>query len=621
MEFAPLDQFAPMFLKAGQASNDYLGTVALGFFQVVAWVAIFYGALRVTMGADSIEGSAVQAAGWGIRVYLLGTIAAFLLPTILPALVDGAFGIGSQIGGGKMTAADFMAPSRLAKRGWIEVETLMKHAMSRWNPITLFYYLLASLAVLVSFVAIIIITILSYVYFVMECIGVVMMIMFNGSEKTAWMGRGGPAVLINRFVQLVMMSAILSIGMVITGLVKLKGDPSIAQAVFVGVVWAIVAIAVYKSEQIGSSVVGGMPGPTSGGTAQGLVGMAAGLLGAGAVAMGAMGKGAIQALGSSGGAPGTPNVPPPPPSRGVSSGSPVPSGDPSSGGGGHGSAPFSPSPGAPNPSAAAAEISAKARTLPKGSGEGAEAPTAQQWQDAAIMGTDIVGMTRSQAGAALNDHQGWYMNRGTSGDAAPPTSPSSGPAMPVSHASGAKAAGSVGAPSDWLSPGASGKPAGESSASVSVSDTRNGFGASLDAPTASDRPIMRSAAGATVRRTFSPKSGGTGHQVAMNSFQNDGRFQIGDNQLAYVGQGGGEGGTGYRREGWKPPSVAKTAIPALTGENYWKRRDAAPIKQAHFGSAGRPPVSPKSAAAKAPITDEELERSRVANYATMSITR
>jgi type IV secretion system protein TrbL len=64
---------------------------------------------------------------------------------------------------------------------------------------------------------------------------------------------------------------------------------------------------------------------------------------------------------------------------------------------------------------AAASISAKARQLPQGSGDGAQAPTKQQWSDAKIMGTDIVGMTRSQAGSALNAHQKWFENQGKGG--------------------------------------------------------------------------------------------------------------------------------------------------------------------------------------------------------------
>lgn len=108
---------------------------------------------------------------------------------------------------------------------------------------------------------------------------------------------------------------------------------------------------------------------------------------------------------------------------------------------------------------------------------------------------------------------------------------------------------------------------------------------------------MRSAAGASVRRTFSPKSGGTGHQVALNSFRNDGRFEIGEELLGNVGGGGGEFGTGYRRPGWQSPSVRRTALPALTGESYWNRRDTAQMKQVHLGVMSRQPLAPKSAAA------------------------
>lgn len=598
--FAPIDTIMPMFMDAGRNSNDYMGEVALGFFQFVAWAAILYGALRVTVGADSMEGTSLQVAAWFLRIFILGTIAAFLLPTILPALIDGAFGIGTGLSGGKLSAADFLVPSRLFNQSWTEVEIIMKHAMSRTNgPVSFFknfallvYYLLASLVILIAFVVMIGMVILSYVYFIMEAIGVVLTIMFGASEKTQWMGRGGPATLVNRFVQMVMMSGVLSIGLVVLEVVRLTGDPTVAQAVVEAVVAIIVAVGVLKSEQIGASVVGGMPGPTAGGTAGGMVGGAASLLGAGIGGAAAIGRSALnQVGGGTPGNPGTSNTPPPPPRGGPQSG---PTGQ------GHGSAPFGPGAGAGSSSGssalasqASAQISQQARMLPKGTGDGAEAPTAQQWQDAKIMGTDIVGMTRSQAGSALSAHQDWYTSRGTGGGAAAPSSAG----LPSSHAGKGAAPAMVSAPADWMGGGASGKPAGASVPSSAVADSRKGLSGSGASANPGERPLMRSAAGASVRRTFSPKSGGTGHQVALNSHRNDGRFEIGEELLGNVGGGGGEFGTGYRRPGWQSPSVRKTGIPALTGESYWQRRDTAKIRQTHFGVMSRQPHAPKSAAA------------------------
>ncbi len=601
-QFAPIDQIMPAFLDAGLSANEFLGDVALGFFQLVAWMAIFYGALRVTVGADSIENASVGLAGWFIRIFLLGTVASIMLPTILPALIEGAYGIGTGVGH-HMTAADFLAPSRLARIGWMEVEKLMKHIMSRSGYVGFFknfgplvYYVLASLVILVSFVGIIIMVILSYVYFILEAIGVVITIMGNASEKTAWMGRGGPAALMNRFMHLIMLSATVSIGMVVAERFRLTDEPTVVGAVVVAVVWLIIFIAVFKSEQIGSAVVGGMPGPSAGGTAATTAGGMAALMGAGAMSAAQMVPRSIPGGGggTTPGNPGTPNVPPTPPSRG---------GVPQVGSGaqGHAAAPFSPGAGAAAGSSssssmsagqAATQISQQARLLPKGTGDGAEAPTAQQWQDAKIMGTDIVGMTRSQAGAALEAHQGWFMGRGTGSDAAAP----SHTGMPASHAGKSAAPASVGAPADWMGGGASRKAADASVASSGASGARNGLGASGGSANPGERPLMRSAAGASVRRTFSPKSGGVGHQVALNSHRNDGRFQIGEDQLATVGQGGGEMGTGYRRSGWQSPSVRRSAIPALTGDNYWNRRDTAQMRQVHLGVMSRQPRAPKSAA-------------------------
>ena len=598
-QFAPIDQIMPAFLDAGLSANELLGDVALGFFQLVAWVAVFYGALRITVGADSIENASVNLVGWFVRIFLLGTVASIMLPTILPALIEGAYGIGTGIGG-HMTAADFLTPSRLARVGWAEVEKLIKHIMSRSGPVGFFvnfgaiiFYLIGALVILCSFVGIIVVVILSYVYFILESAGVVMTIMGNASERTSWMGRGGPAALMNRFMHLVMLSAVVSIGMVVAERMRLDNEPSIAGAVLVAVVWLIIAIAAFKAEQLGSAVVGGMPGPSAGGSGGAAGAGMAGLLGVGAmsamqmVPRGGPGGGG----GGTPGNPGTPNVPPPPPSRG---GAP----QPGSASPGHASAPFSPGAGsssnsAQSPSQVAAQISQQARQLPQGTGEGAEAPTPQQWRDAKIMGTDIVGMTRSQATAALDTHQGWYMNRGTGSDAAAP----SPVGMPASHAGKSAAPASVGAPADWMGGGASGKPAGASGMASAAPGARNGLGASQGAANPGERPLMRSAAGASVRRTFSPKSGGTGHQVALNSFRNDGRFEIGEELLGNVGGGGGEFGTGYRRPGWQSPSVRRTALPALTGESYWNRRDTAQMKQVHLGVMSRQPLAPKSAAA------------------------
>lgn len=599
-QFAPIDQIMPAFLDAGLSANEFLGDIALGFFQLVVWVAIFYAALRVTVGADSMEGASVNLAGWIVRIFLLGTICSIMLPTILPALIEGAYGIGTGIGH-HMTAADFLAPSRLARIGWMEVEKLMKHIMSRSGYVGFFknfgplvYYVLASLVILVSFVGIIIMIILSYVYFIMEAIGVVITIMASGSEKTSWMGRGGPAALMNRFMHLVMMSATVSIGMVVAERFRLENEPTIAAAVVVAVVWLIIFIAVFKSEQLGSAVVGGMPGPTAGGTAATTAGGMAALLGMGAMSAAQMAprSGPGGGGGSVPGNPSTPNTPPPPPPRGS-----VPQAG--TGNPGHGSNPFSPGAGASPASSMsagqiAAQISQQARQMPRGSGDGAEAPTAQQWRDAKIMGTDIVGMSRSQAGAALDAHQGWYMARGTGNDAAAPTAAAG---MPTSHAGRSAAPASVGAPADWMGGGASGKSAGASLPSPAVTDSRKGLSASGASANPGERPLMRSAAGASVRRTFSPKSGGTGHQVALNSHSNDGRFQIREELLGNVGGGGGEFGTGYRRPGWQSPSVRGSAIPALTGEKYWQRRDMAQIRQTHFGVMSRQPHAPKSAAA------------------------
>ena len=151
--FAPLDTIIPLFLNAGKNSSEHFGNVAAGFFVFSAWVAIAWAGIRIMAGTDSLEGGVVSATGWMLRLYILGVIGAFLLPTIIPAMIEAAFDIGTGVSGGVMSAADFLMPTRLALVGWTEVEKLMKHAMSRVNgPMSFFanipvlvYYLLAHL--------------------------------------------------------------------------------------------------------------------------------------------------------------------------------------------------------------------------------------------------------------------------------------------------------------------------------------------------------------------------------------------------------------------------------------------------------------------------------------------
>lgn len=555
--FAPIDTLMPLAMSAGQGANDYLGTIALGFIEVVFWIAIFYAALRFTLGADSLEGASVQLAAWFIRIFLIGTIAAFLLPTIIPALIEGAFEIGTGVSQGKMTAADFLLPSRLFKTGWTEVEVLMKHSLSRCvgimscatNSPLLVYYGIASLILFGSFIAMIIAVILSYVYFIMEGVGVMLTIAGKGSDRTDWIGRGGTATLITRFVQMVIMSAGLSLGLVMFEAVRLTGEPSLSQAVLTAVVALIIAVLVLKSEQIGSSVVGGMPGPGGAGTGSAVTMGAASLLAAGSM-------GALQiarSMASGGSAPNNPggsNPPPPPPVRG---GGPQVNG--SGPGSGHGANPFAPGAttsaasqaGASSPSprpgtaaqAAAAAISAQARALPPGTGAGAEAPTPQQWGDAKIMGTDIVGMTRSQAGAALTAHQNWYTARGNGTDAAAPSS----------HALKVGGGTDSGASADWMASGGYSKPDGGVSSGSATTAAEN-----------SQKP---------------PQAAPSGHT-------NDGRFMIPANRVYAIGIGGGQHGTGYHGQGWNGVSLRKSGTAALTGTNRHKHAAAATARKVHF---------------------------------------
>lgn len=68
-------------------------------------------------------------------------------------------------------------------------------------------------------------------------------------------------------------------------------------------------------------------------------------------------------------------------------------------------------------SQAAETISERARQRPDLPGNDQMAPTAQQWGDAALIGTDITGMSRGQAGAALDAHMGWFQARESGGKA------------------------------------------------------------------------------------------------------------------------------------------------------------------------------------------------------------
>jgi hypothetical protein len=227
-----------------------------------------------------------------------------------------------------MSAADFLMPSRIIVNGWTEAEKLMKHGNSRCvglvscigNSPTLFYFLLASLTVLVSHIVMATMVILSYAYFIVEGMGVLVMLGLNGSRATAWAAQGGPGLIVSRFAQ--MMAMVLSIGTPLFEAVLLSGEPSIAQAVITAVVALILAVLTIKSEKIGQGIVGGTPGASSAPTAMAL----------------ASGITSMLRLPS---APRTPQAPPqssapqPPPNRG---GPPPAAGT----GSGHGSNPFGP---------------------------------------------------------------------------------------------------------------------------------------------------------------------------------------------------------------------------------------------------------------------------------------
>lgn len=437
--FAPIDQLIPLFTNAGANSGDYFGDIAYEFWKVFVYLAIAWAAIRVTCGETTLTSGGTQLTGWFLRIWMIGFFAAFLLPVIVPALFEGALGIGSGVSGGVLTAADFFAPTKLFKIGWIEVEKLMKHSMSRstdiWtffpNVISIFYFGAASAVILICFIFIILCVILSFAFFVMEGIGTLVGVAAMASQKTSWMGQGGPVALVNRFYGLVILSASLSIGIMAFDLVRLSGAPTLAQAVTAFVVAIIIAVLVWKSEQLGAAISRGMPGPQAGGFASGLLGVAGSVAASGIATGGAM---AARGIGSM--LPGGATTPPTPPGRGGSAPSPSPA---PSGSDGHADQPYGPPPPSKAHHAewAAAQISERARQMPKGHGEGAQAPTKQQWQDAAIMGTDISGMTRSQAACALSAHQEWYQQNG--GVSAIPT-PKSSPSPSGSAA--------------WLAPGA-----------------------------------------------------------------------------------------------------------------------------------------------------------------------
>lgn len=226
-----------------------------------------------------------------------------------------------------------------------------------------------------------------------------------------------------------------------------------------------------------------------------------------------------------------------------------------------------------------AAIRERALALPKGTGLAAESVGFGQRKEAKVLGTDVSGMTRGQAAAAIAAHKDWW-GKGVARAQWQPQ----GTAHPY-------ASDSRPTPAHML-PKSSAGTASPHVASQSL--VREGLRSTPTAPNSGDRPVMRSAAGAHVHRTFSPKSGGTGHQVAFNDHRNDGRFQIPGERLSGVGQGGGEFGTGHRPAGWQSPSVKSAGLSALSGENYWHRRSTAELKERHFGIRDRAPRAPKS---------------------------
>jgi len=458
MDAAPIDQLITLFLDSGVGSAEFLGNAATGFFELAIWAAIFYGALRITVGEGSLEGSSLQLFAWAIKIFLIGTFGALLLPTIIPALAEGAFGLGTGVSGSTLTAADFLMPSKLFLTGWEEVEKLLKHSTSRINGLytfamnapNLIVYGLAGFVIMASFFVMMCMSVLSYVFFIVEGMGVLVMMGWLASTRTAWLGRGGQATLASRFVQMIVLSAGLSVGTGIFEAVRLSGDPSVAQAVLSAACALVLAVLAWNSERIGAAIIGGTAGPGSAAPAGQALTMVGGMLGLGAAATMDMGRR------MTGGGGSTPDLPTGGGSPGTGSGH---GGNPYGSGGGGGaarSASVNQTPtagewrgkgpgglgediGGMGSDQAVATISARAKSLPQGNGADSSAPTDQQWRDAQIMGTDITGMTRGQAGAALDAHRGWFETR--NGGSPSPTLNASAPTD------------SAAAPADWLTQG------------------------------------------------------------------------------------------------------------------------------------------------------------------------
>lgn len=413
MNTSVVDRMLDAYIAVGDAAIQAIRPEVMYVFVSLCIIGLTWAHLRnaITQRESPINLLIVQFMGVGFFVWLLDNWG-----SLMNALMGGMIKLGLKAGGSIMTVDEFIHPSNIAAAG-IQMLTPLIDAVGFWgwvtgsNVIMVFSMLLVILAFFVMSLQVLVAIIefkLGVIWsFFMTALGIFKGTSFASEKALGYVFSSG--------IKLFAVATIVSVGSALILSFGTFADPSaptygealgmaFGSIVLAALAWFIPAKA--------AGVISGGPSLGAGAAVGALaaVGATAAVAGVGAVAAAkaaSAGSSALKSAVSGSGA--TRGGLSSPPSGGPSGGPACGPGGSSGGAAGRGGQP------ATSPSSAASSISEQARQLPKGKGEGAQAPTQQQWQDAKIMGTDITAMTRSQAGAALEAHQKWFENRQTGG--------------------------------------------------------------------------------------------------------------------------------------------------------------------------------------------------------------
>lgn len=411
MNTSVVDRMLDVYIAVGDAAIQAIRPEVMYVFISLCIIGLTWAHLRnaITQRESPINLLIVQFMGAGFFVWLLDNWG-----SLMNALMGGMVQLGLKAGGNIMTADQFIHPSQIVAVG-IQILTPLIDAVGFWgwmtgtNIILVFSMLLTILAYFVLSLQVLVAIIefkLGVVWsFFMTALGIFKGTSFASEKALGYVFSSG--------IKLFAVATIVSVGsalMLTFGTFADPSAPTYGEALGMAFGSIVLAALAWFIPAKAAGVISGGPSLGAGAAVGTLaaVGATAAVAGVGAVAAAKAAsagssalKSAVSGSGASRGGLGSP------PSNGPGGGPAGGPGGSSGGPAGRGGQP------ATSPSAAASSISEQARKLPKGQGDGAQAPTQQQWQDAKIMGTDITAMTRSQAGAALEAHQKWFENRQT----------------------------------------------------------------------------------------------------------------------------------------------------------------------------------------------------------------